>query len=609
MSEYRVSNGYVMFSKLYDDTMGENWRAGLLEGRKVTQHKVVCEVNPLIAGSPEMWKRVRILEEGIRKSNIARLYTPEKIIAENDRALLVYDHLKGRNFEQVLQDAEQKGMPINFDLAFSIAIAIADIIELGSSIVVSGEKSFHGFLTPDNVIIDFEGKIYLKNYGVFQYLGKSDELHAQMESRYGAWLTPEFMRRDRTLSQSDIYHLGFILYRMLTGKYYSFSSAEDMDTKFANLTFKQYIPSTDKDFLTNVITFFKKTLNPDPLKRFLTVKEFKDFVSGYFHIEELSSITFNLAYFMNSLYGEQTEEEERLLKEELAYALPEPKRAPTVSPFVSSKADSEIVSNILESLDKEKKSKTGLWLGLGGIGLAVVVGGLIFLNQAKKTRQLEAERVRVQQELAANKAQQDELREQQQRLLEQQKTASEQEKKALEEKLKQIEDQQKKARDQAALLEKQKAAEAAQKAQEEQDRLAAEEAERQKQAEAEKQKAAEEERRKVEEAKKQAEMQKVKEGDTVALSDASVKPERLSTPQPVVTPSLAKKYKGKTISATITALVDENGSIAKSKFLGDVPDDIRSLILEALAQWKYKPAQKDGVRVKVWVTIPLKFVL
>jgi serine/threonine protein kinase len=99
----------------------------------------------------------------------------EKIIKEegSPKALLIYPLIKGRTFEKVLENSMEKDLPINFDLAFSIAIAIADLIDTGSSIVVSGQKSFHGFLTPDNILIDYDGKIYLKNYGIFPYLNKT----------------------------------------------------------------------------------------------------------------------------------------------------------------------------------------------------------------------------------------------------------------------------------------------------------------------------------------------------------------------------------------------------------------------------------------------------
>lgn len=604
MKEYKVMNDYVYYRDLFSDTMGINYRVAPLQNRKPSGHKLLCEVSPSISGNSDMWKRVRLLLEGIRKSNIPFLYSPEKINIGEKGAQLVFEYFKGRNVEQILVDAEKKGMPINFDLAMSLSIAIADIIEVGSSIIVSGERSYHGFLTPDNILIHYDGKIFLKNYGIFQYLEKSEPFFSETEKRYGSWLTPEFMRKERLVAQSDIYHLGYLIYRILTGKYFSCGAGDDFDAKFANLTFKQYMPSTDKNFLTNVITFFKKTLNPDPLKRFLTIKEFKDFIATYFHIEELSSITFNLAYFMNSLYGEAVDEEDKVLKQELAYVVPEPKKEVAATP----QAKEDLVSGILEGLDERKKTPGWLWPVLGGVALAAVVGIYFAVTSGKKASELTAQqqaeaamRLKQQQEQQAQiQAMNDKIKE-----LETLKaTADEAQKKALE-------------------LEKQRMEELRRKAQEELDRKKSEDEkrkldeaaalqkadeERKAQEELERKKADEEKARQAEVEKKRAEAAKVKPGDQVPLAEVTVKPDKIAGDAPAISASMRAKYKGKTWTTPTTILVDENGRVIKVKILtGNVPGDVKALIEETLNSWRYSPAQKDNVNVKVWLSVPFKF--
>ena len=108
--------------------------------RRPVGHKVLCEVSPSIFGHAEISKWVKILLEGIKKSDIPFLYSPEKIVVGDDHCQLIFEHFQGKNIEQILKDVEKKGMSINFDLAMSMCIAIADIVELGSSIIVSGEK-------------------------------------------------------------------------------------------------------------------------------------------------------------------------------------------------------------------------------------------------------------------------------------------------------------------------------------------------------------------------------------------------------------------------------------------------------------------------------------
>ena len=261
--------------------------------------------------------------------------------------------MKGRTFERILEDAMKKSIQINFDLAFSIAVAIADIVDMGSAIVVSGQKSFHGFLTPDNIFIDFDGKIALKNYGIFPFLERDDKISGEIEKKYGSWVTPEFLRKEKIVPQSDIFHLGYLIYRMLTGKYFSHSLKDDFESKLSSISFTSAIPPGDKAFVTNTVNLFKKTLNPDPAKRFSNIKEFKDYISTHFRIEELSSVTFNLAYFMHSIYLEDMEAETKFIKEEASYSIPTKKEVPEK---VEEK-ETELVDSILSGIDERKGSK------------------------------------------------------------------------------------------------------------------------------------------------------------------------------------------------------------------------------------------------------------
>lgn len=605
MSEYKIINDYLIFKELNSDSIGVNYRAGEIEDRKASRHQLLTEVFPFISGNADIWKRVNILMEGIKKSNIPNLYSPQKIIKEEDKALLVYPLIKGQTFEKVLEDSSQKDIPINFDLTFSIGLAIADLIDTGSSIVVSGQKSFHGFLTPDNIIVDYDGKIYLKNYGIFPYLSKTEELYNEMINKYGAWVAPEFLRKERLQPQSDIYHLGYIIYRILTGEYFSYSSGEEFDSKFSNIRFTQHLPSSDKDFLTNLITFFKKTLHPDPSQRFENMKAFKDYIAHFFHIEELSSVTFSLAYFMNSLYLESMDEENKHLEEELAYSLPEEK--PEID--AASAGDSRLAEDILAGLEEKKGSKLKILIPIIAVVIVIGVAAFLYITSTQK-----AAKERQQQQLATMKAMESRLAElqksqeaaqqkyqQQLKDLEEKKTNTEEEQKAKEEEIKKLKEyrleQERKEQERI-----QKEQEALQKQQEMDEELKKqqEEAARKKKEEEEKLKK-EAERKRLEE-----ERNKVTVGQLVPLSDDVKKPEKIGGKDPRFPHHIKNRYAGnKEISIRAIILIDENGKVSNVRMLSKTPSDISSILIKALMKWEYTPAEKNNVKVKVWLPIQL----
>jgi len=619
--EYQILNNYVLFKEVGSDAIGINYRGGEIdnEKRKISNHFFITEVYPFLFNNPNVWKKVNILLEGVKKSNIPKLYSPQNIIQEGGKHYLVYSHFKGKTLEQLLEDSTKKDNPISFDLAFSLAFAIGDLIDIGSSIVVSGEKSFHGLLTPDNIFIDYDGKIFLKNYGIYPYLSREENIFSEMVTKYGAWIAPEFLRKEKLVSQTDIYHLGYIIYRILTGKYYSYSPEEDFDTKFSNISFAQYIPSADKEFLTNIITFFKKTLHPVPSQRFANIKEFKDYISNNFHIEELSSVTFSLAYFMNSLYLETIEEENKQLDEELEYVIPEEKEEEEEAvPAKDEGGSDHLVEGILTGLEEQKKSRMRFVIPLIILIVVIIaISTFVIINQQKQVQkqrevqQKTAEEMRVSLEKYKSELE----TEYQKRLknIEEKAATTKEEKAAQEEEITKLKEWQKEQM--RIALEKQK-----QKQKEEEEQKKAEEERLKKEAELKKQKELEEEQKRLEEEKKKKEQEElkkkleeeeklknqVKEGDLIALTEVDSKPKKLKGVDPSLSKFQRNKYKGSKMTLRAMLLIDENGKVSGVKLLGNTPDDLKSTFEKTLKRWEFKPATKKGTKVKVWFPVAIK---
>jgi TonB family protein len=152
------------------------------------------------------------------------------------------------------------------------------------------------------------------------------------------------------------------------------------------------------------------------------------------------------------------------------------------------------------------------------------------------------------------------------------------------------------------------------KAQEETERLAAEEAA---------QKAAEEEARKKKEAEEKAAQEAakkatepapvppkpaVKEGDLVGMGAGVTPPELVSQPE-VRYPAMAKKL-AKEADVEVRVLVDERGNVRDATLIGKrVGFGFDQAALDAARSAKYKPALKEGVRVKMYVNMTIKFDL
>jgi protein TonB len=53
-------------------------------------------------------------------------------------------------------------------------------------------------------------------------------------------------------------------------------------------------------------------------------------------------------------------------------------------------------------------------------------------------------------------------------------------------------------------------------------------------------------------------------------------------------------------TVVVNVLVDENGRVVDTELIRGVSEELDGAAIRAVKGWTYKPAKKDGVKVKVW---------
>ncbi len=101
----------------------------------------------------------------------------------------------------------------------------------------------------------------------------------------------------------------------------------------------------------------------------------------------------------------------------------------------------------------------------------------------------------------------------------------------------------------------------------------------------------------------------VKEGDLVPLAEVDVQPRAIKTVEPKY-PPLAQQM-GLEGAVVVNALISENGDVIRTEILRGIKNgaSLESAAEAAIRQWKFTPAIKNGVKVKVWKPIETRFRL
>jgi len=99
----------------------------------------------------------------------------------------------------------------------------------------------------------------------------------------------------------------------------------------------------------------------------------------------------------------------------------------------------------------------------------------------------------------------------------------------------------------------------------------------------------------------------VNEGDLVELGSVTEPPKIIKSADPVY-PQTAQRL-GVGGSITVNALIDEKGNVIDTGILKGIQDDkgLGRAAVTAVKKWKFQPARKNGVAVKVWKSFVIAF--
>ena len=211
LARYLYAQGYDLIANLGTGSFAEVW-----------------QVRERASGNDFAWKQLRpeweqdrtarkLLENEAEVGRAVRSrYVVQVLRAQVDRTprFLVLEWHPGRPLEALLQEQPRLPMPQALWIARQCAQGLADLLTAGFS---------HGDVKPPNVLIGEHGDVRLIDLAFAQRV-RGPGGHELTRSREVLTGTPEYMapeslqRFDTSGSAKDIYSLGIMLFRMLTGR-------------------------------------------------------------------------------------------------------------------------------------------------------------------------------------------------------------------------------------------------------------------------------------------------------------------------------------------------------------------------------------------------------
>ncbi len=686
MSTFEKVGGFLLFERIEEDRLSKDMLAGQISGNQIQQVCVVKRFDPSLTSLPDFILDLNQEYEGMKSLSNPNIIKPLEFVQDKKEFAAVFDYVEGKSLRTVLNKCSQDGYPFTVDHALLVASRLCTALEYLHSKKVNEQRLIHGYVSPEAILITYDGEIRLQYLGLAHALLKFAAGKEKLFHDYRNYLAPELLSQQKWDKTIDIYGAGLVLYEMLTGEVLDRTqSLEDsINDAMMNSNSGEKIPLPD-----DLRKLLYQALSLDPENRFSSVADMRKALDLLLFSSEFSPTTFNLAFFMHSLFRENIEEESKKiglykktdfsahLKPEPATIVAPPASAPAlkkpdpvaavVHETPSTQAPTRIIEQhvraarmvhppaekeIFETPEEKEKSKLPIF---AGILVVVAVAAAIFYffalkpgkTSAAKTPQLTQpvvqgltpEQLKLQQE-ERQKLEMDALQAQEQA------RKKDEELKVLQAKLDALLKAQEQAKKKTEVEKPDIDPAAIKKLQQEAKRLEEEKKEQQALAE-QKLKEAQSTPTSVPQetvteqaqpeniastttqvpsptdggqtaqpeiiqpSEPQPEPEPIKpeviEGQVVDLTPDVVRPEIVSRVNPSYPPiAQQKKIEGTVI---IGVLISERGDVAEAKVLRGSGYGLNEAALSAVRKWRFRPAVKEGKRVKVWMTYPIVFKL
>ena len=220
-------------------------------------------------------------------------------------AFAAYEMIEGRSVGALMERSQNEGHPFAADHALLIVSKAAAALEAAQA-----KKQIHGFLIPEFIQVTHDGEVSVRAFGLPPRTLRDSNCVGVREARF---LAPEVEGTAPLDIRADIFSLGAQLFEMLTGS----PLPRNAPTQTSVETARTHAPGTDGMPIPKLlVTLLVQALAEDPGKRFKDAATFKKAVDTLLFSGDYSPTTFNLAFFMHTLFRDEGDGDSARIKAE-----------------------------------------------------------------------------------------------------------------------------------------------------------------------------------------------------------------------------------------------------------------------------------------------------
>ncbi len=384
---------YLLLKKLAEDPLGETFRAGKV-GREGLEQVVLLRVfNGRGLEGERLWQTLSgraAVQQALRSPNIG---TGADLGRVRNYSYVAYDYISGKTLAALAAQAARAHMPIPPDHALLIVERLALAVAVAYESRVQDERVVHGFVVPHLVMVSNEGETRLLGFEAAPGLRDAAAAGA-LPPEVTRYLAPEALGSAAVAKNDDVWSLAAILFELLTGE----PLPEAPEEGYGAVVDQATLAHEGTPLAPPLAALLKKSLVPRA-ERVADAVTWHKTLSKLMIEGQYSPTTFNLAFFMHNLFRDEIERENQEIQAEKKLDLTERVRSAPPPPPTAPAHDMRDSTGVREAPVREstgvyfgaqaavqKRSKAPLFIALAAVVAAALgVGGwMLYGRQAAK---------------------------------------------------------------------------------------------------------------------------------------------------------------------------------------------------------------------------------
>jgi periplasmic protein TonB len=223
---------------------------------------------------------------------------------------IAWEESSGRTLDVLLDKAARIRQAIPVEHALLIAEKVATALDHAYNTTVDGERTLHGLVWPGFVAISDDGEVRLAGFGLAEGILASRGAPGVSAALF-PFLAPTVRASGKPLRNGDVYSVGALLFRMLTGQAPPLDGAQASVRTARLAQGGNAIPSDIAGVLQTALSAVEE-------QRYETDGDLRREIGKLLFSGRYQPSTFNLAFFMNKTFRTEIEQETRARQREAA---------------------------------------------------------------------------------------------------------------------------------------------------------------------------------------------------------------------------------------------------------------------------------------------------